>query len=95
MTLRGLLSVRAPQQFVSIYANDCKVASATLGIQDGVATAVLSGTISELCIKSDGIVVLEIDTDRASTPQELGLNSDQRHLGIGVEEVVFHQRNMN
>ena len=91
MTLRGLLSAHAPQQFVSIYANGCKVASATLGIRDAVVPAVLSGTISKFCIKSDGIVVLEFDTDRASTPQEIALNSDQRHLGIGVEEVVFHE----
>jgi sensor domain CHASE-containing protein len=89
MTLRGLVSAQAPHQSVSISANGCRVASASFDMKQGVTTQTVLGTIPVTCIKLDGSVVLVIDTDRILTPSEIGVNSDQRRLGVGVEKIVL------
>jgi hypothetical protein len=90
VSLRGLLSVLAQRQTVSISANGCLVASAILETKQSSAMQTVSGTIPEICVKPDGSVALVIDTDRILRPSDIGLNADQRRLGIGVESVVLH-----
>jgi hypothetical protein len=88
IVLRGLLSAQAPQQAVSIIANGCRVVNTTLDLDHAISQTV-SGLIPETCIEPDGSVVVVIDTDRTTTPRDIGLNSDQRRLGVGVEEIVL------
>jgi hypothetical protein len=89
VSLRALVSARVPQQTAWIDANGCRVAEATFDQRRGLGTQTVSGTISENCIKSDGTIVLGINTDRVSTPTEVGINSDKRRLGIGVEAIII------
>jgi hypothetical protein len=85
--LRAIASAQNPEQLVWIDANECKIASTTFDIRRGVVAQAIKGTIPGSCIRPDGSVMLEINTDRLLRPSDIGLNADQRYLGVGVEAI--------
>jgi hypothetical protein len=85
--MRGLLSDRAPRQAVWLDANGCRVASGDFDRSVGRSDLTLGGTVPSKCLQADRTLVLDITTDRAVTPASIGINADQRHLGVGVYEV--------
>jgi MFS family permease len=90
VTLKGLLSPNLPQQYVWIGANGCWVAGAVLTLED-LPGKTISGTLSENCLRPNGEVLLDINTDRASTPEEAGVGADVRHLGVGVDSILISE----
>jgi hypothetical protein len=89
--VRPFLSSRAPKQSVWVDANGCRVGSARFDVAQNLLVDTISGAIPVSCFDSDGRVVLRIQTDRASTPNEMGINADTRRIGIGVEEIVIRK----
>jgi hypothetical protein len=87
ISLRAFVVAQDPVQSVWIDANECRISSAAFDLRRGVVTQELEGTIPENCIDRDGIVVLKINTDRLLRPADIGLNTDQRRLGVGVEMI--------
>ena len=79
------MSAQDPEQSVWIDANECRISTTAFNIRRGVVKQELGGTIPEHCIDSDGTVVLKINTDRLLRPKDIGINTDQRRLGVGVE----------
>jgi hypothetical protein len=91
VSVRGLLSARAPKQSVWIEANHCWVGERDFDLAQSTEPQVISGSIPAKCIDADGKLVLRINTDRARTPRALGINDDRRTLGVGVDHVVIRE----
>jgi len=94
LSIRGLLSARAPTQAIWLEANQCRIGGIELDLAHGSGPQTISGAIPSACIDIDGKVVLRINTDRARTPKEIGINKDGRRLGLGVERVVIRASNL-
>lgn len=90
ITMRALLSEEAPTQSVWLTANDCQLGRLDYTLAGGI-TRTLSGRIPGHCFDEDRNLELDIRTNRAARPSEIGINEDFRLLGIGVESLVFHQ----
>ena len=89
--MRPLLSNSAPKLSASVEANHCRVAAIQFDLADNPSRQTISGTIPSRCINADGKVVLHVNTDRAQSPQEIGINNDPRRFGIWVERVTVRQ----
>jgi hypothetical protein len=74
---------------VWIYANGCRIGGGEFDIARGIRTLMISGSIPADCVRKGGFVALNINTDRAVTPKDIGINGDTRTLGVGVEEIVI------
>jgi hypothetical protein len=90
LTVGPLLSSQRPKQSVWIDANQCRIGSFDFDLSYAFAPHVISGTIPANCINADGKVVLRIDTDGVRAPKDIGINDDERTLGVGVERLVLH-----
>jgi hypothetical protein len=88
-TLRPLVSAQAPNQSVSIEVNKCPIARASFDFFRGASIQTISGKVPIACIKPDGRVVIQIVTDQVSIPRNMGIGSDERELGIGIESMVL------
>jgi len=95
LSIRGLLSPRAPKQLVWVEANRCRVGGMEFDLTQGSGSQTISGTIPVDCIDADGYIVLRINTDRMRSPKEIGINDDTRQLGVGVERVVIRESMRN
>jgi hypothetical protein len=42
-----------------------------------------------------GVVILDVETERLATPASLGINTDQRTLGLILTEIVLVERFVN
>lgn len=71
-----------PFQPVEVYANGQKVIEWKVG-----NTAEFVATIPGEITKNGGALDIEFRTPRAASPEALGLNADQRILGISVRSV--------
>jgi hypothetical protein len=91
ISMRPLLSNSAPKLSASVEANRCRVAAIQFDLADNPSRQTISGTIPSRCINADGKVVLHVNTDRAQSPQEIGINNDPRRFGIWVERVTIRQ----
>ena len=91
LSIRALLSRSAPKQTVWVDANRCRVGSTEFDLAHRPGSQTISGAIPASCVDAGGKVILRINTDRALSPMELGINGDTRQLGIGVEHVVIHE----
>jgi hypothetical protein len=79
MTLRGLVQPPAlPSQPVEVYANNQKVADWQVA-DSAVFTAEVP---AELTKGGSGTLNLELRTPKAATPKSLGMNTDERILGV-------------
>jgi hypothetical protein len=93
LSIGPLLSATAPKQSVWVEANQCRVGGVDFGWAHGSGTKTISGTIPAGCIAPDGSVTLRINTDRVRSPKEIGINDDERKLGVAVERVQIKQDN--
>ena len=93
LSIGPLLSATAPKQSVWVEANQCRVGGVDFGWAHGSGTKTISGTIPAGCIAPDGSVTLRINTDRVRSPKEIGINVDERKLGVAVVRVQIKQDN--
>lgn len=91
ISMRPLLSTRAPKLTAWIEANQCQIADIAFDLAKNPGPLTISGTIPSRCFEADGKVVLHINTDKARSPKEIGINNDPRRFGIWVERVTVHQ----
>ncbi len=91
LSICALLARSAPKQTVWVEANGCRVGSTEFDLAHRSGSQTISGAIQANCVDADGKVILRINTDRARSPMELGINGDTRQLGIGVEHVVIRE----
>ena len=91
MVLQGLLSDQAPRQSVWVDANGCRVGGGRFDLARDVNRLTISGSIPPVCIRKDGIVTLNINTNRAVTPKDIGINEDTRTLGVGIVEIMIRE----
>ena len=79
MTLRGLTQLPTlPFQPVEVYANNQKVAD----WQVAETAAFMAEVPAELTKSGGGTVNLELRIPKAASPKSLGMNSDERILGV-------------
>ena len=90
ITMRALLSEDAPTQSVWLTANGCQLGRLDYDLASGI-TRTLTGRIPGHCFDADNNLELDIRTNRAARPSEIGINEDSRPLGIGVESLVFRE----
>jgi hypothetical protein len=95
VAIRPLLSPMAPRQTVWIEVNRCWIGGIEFDLADGSEPQIIAGAIPAACIDADGKVVLRINTDRARSPNEIGINGDKRQLGVGIEHVVIRESKQN
>jgi hypothetical protein len=91
LAVRGLLNPRFPRQSVWIEANKCRVGSGDLDLARDIQSLTISGVIPATCIDKGGHLALDIDTDRALAPKDIGFNDDTRTLGVGVTDIVIRE----
>ncbi len=89
LSIRALLSARAPQQSAWIEANQCRVGGSEFDLAHDAQT--ISGVIPTNCIDAHGTIVLRVNTDRVRTPKEIGINTDTRLLGVMVDHVIVRE----
>jgi hypothetical protein len=94
LSVRPLLSAIAPKQSVWVEANQCRVGGADFDLAHGSGPKTISGDIPAACINADGTVILRVNTDRVRSPKEIGMNDDERKLGVAVERVHIKQDNL-
>ena len=94
LTVRGLLSAKAPKQSTWVEANRCRIGGIELDLAHDAEPQTISGVIPASCVDADGRIVLRINTDRLRSPKEIGINDDARKLGVGVERVVIRESNI-
>lgn len=89
MTLRGLVQPPAlPFQPVEVYSNDQKIAD--WQVSD---TAVFTAEIPAEVTKSGGETLnLQLRIPRAASPKSLGMNIDERILGVSCYSIELTQR---
>ncbi len=75
------------RQGYRIKSGEQVVAEDTLSAEPGVFTKSFEA-VFELTPGPDGVVVLDIETERLATPASLGINEDIRTLGIALGEIV-------
>ena len=89
LLVRGLVSADAPNQSIWLEANQCPIGDLEFDLAHGSGPQIISGTIPTKCIDADGRIVLRINTDRMRGPRALGINDDDRLLGVGVEYLII------
>jgi hypothetical protein len=87
LSVGSLLSATADKQSVWFEANECRVAGVDFDLAHGSGPRTISGSIPADCISADGTIILRVNTDRVRSPKEIGINDDQRKLGVAVERV--------
>jgi hypothetical protein len=85
--VRGLVSPSAPRQSIWIEVNGCRIGSAEVQFGDQNANHIISGVVPTSCIHLDGHMEVAIGTDRVFAPTDIGVNSDRRHLAVGVVSI--------
>jgi hypothetical protein len=93
VTIGSLLSATSDKQSAWVEANQCRVGGLDFGLMQGTRPQIISGSIPATCIAPDGSVTLRINTDRVRSPKEIGINDDERKLGVAVERVQIKQDN--
>ena len=94
LSIRALLSPKAPKQTVWVEANQCRVGSTEFDLAHGPGPQTVEGTIPASCIDADRKIVLRINTDRVRSPKEIGINEDSRRLGVVVENASIRELNL-
>ncbi|MGP0084523.1 MAG: hypothetical protein ACLP0B_12965 [Steroidobacteraceae bacterium] len=89
LSIRPLLARSAPKQKTWVEANHCWVGSIEFDSAHVSGSQTISGAIPANCVDADGKIILRINTDRVRTPMEIGISSDSRQLGVGVERVAI------
>jgi hypothetical protein len=93
LSVGSLLSATADKQSVWVEANQCRVGGVDFDLAHGTGPQTISGRIPAGCINADGTVILRVNTDRVRSPKEIGINDDERKLGVAVERVQIKQDN--
>jgi hypothetical protein len=83
-----LLGAKRPTQSIALLANGCRVSSVEFSLADA-APKTVKGRIPTGCIRADGRLRLELQTDTAQRPVKLGINQDRRRIGVGVSKIVL------
>jgi hypothetical protein len=79
-----LLGPKRPRQSVRLLAEGCVLAEGHSGESLNSASVMISGIIEERCIPRDGVIRLIVESDRVVTPRAIGINRDERAIGVGV-----------
>lgn len=87
LELRPFLFAARAQQTVTLLANGCKINSISFDWSEAVNFKSIEGTVPAACISENDDVKLDLKTTDAVTPHELGMNSDERPIGVGVRSL--------
>jgi hypothetical protein len=93
LSVGSLLSATADKQSVWVEANQCRVVGVDFNLAHGTGPQTISGSIPASCMGAGGTIALRINTDRVRSPKEIGINDDDRKLGVAVERVYIKQDN--
>jgi phosphoglycerol transferase len=84
MKARVVTSAALPRRHLHLSANGMTVAD--IDIAEGMQS--LQFPLPERSVTADGLLRLQFDVTPERSPQALGLNTDGRRLGIGLEELT-------
>jgi hypothetical protein len=91
LSIRPLLARSTPKQKTWVEANHCSVGSIEFDLAHVSGSQTISGVIPANCVDAGGKIILRINADRVRAPMEIGISSDSRQLGVGVEHVVIRE----
>jgi hypothetical protein len=89
--IRPLLSPQGPTQTATLSVNGCVIAQQKFDWAGGFDSKTIGAPVPARCIGDDGTIEVAIETDVVRTPHSIGIGTDRRQIGVGVETIEIRR----